>query len=64
MPNIPETVVTMLRDSLGGCLQAQAQIWIEGVVDRFGQSKPKVLVAAAGYPITEKVFLRLKKLKR
>ncbi len=51
MPNIPETVVSMLAaSSLGAAFTSTScDFGIEGVVDRFEQSRPKVLVAAAGY---------------
>ena len=48
MPNIPETVISMLASAgLGGVFTSTScDFGVEGVVDRFGQSKPKVLVAA------------------
>lgn len=51
MPNIPETVIAMLAtSSLGGIFTSTScDFGIEGVVDRFSQSKPKVLIAAVGY---------------
>ncbi len=51
MPNLPETVVAMLAStSLGGVFTSTScDFGVEGVVDRFGQSRPKVLIAAAGY---------------
>lgn len=51
MPNIPETVISMLAcTSLGGVFTSTScDFGIEGVVDRFGQSKPRVLVAATSY---------------
>lgn len=51
MPNIPETISAMLAaTSMGGVFTSTScDFGVEGVVDRFGQSKPKVLVAAAGY---------------
>lgn len=51
MPNVPETVVSMLAaTSLGGIFTSTScDFGIEGVVDRFGQSKPKVLIAATSY---------------
>lgn len=58
MPNIPETVVSMLAStSLGGVFTSTScDFGIEGVLDRFGQSNPKVLVAAASYEYGEKFF--------
>ena len=51
MPNVPETVISMLAcTSLGGVFTSTScDFGVEGVLDRFGQSKPKVLVAAAAY---------------
>ena len=65
MPNIPETVVTMLAaSSLGGVFTSTSpDFGIEGVVDRFGQSKPKVLVAAAGYTYNGKNISQIEKIK-
>lgn len=64
MPNIPETVVSMLAvTSLGGCFTSTScDFGIEGVVDRFSQSNPKVLVAAAGYEYNGKYFDQLPKI--
>ena len=58
MPNIPETVVSMLATtSFGGVFTSTScDFGIEGVLDRFGQSEPKVLVAAVGYMYGEKYF--------
>ena len=58
MPNIPETVISMLAtSSFGGVFTSTScDFGIEGVLDRFGQSKPKVLVAAIGYEYGEKYF--------
>lgn len=58
MPNIPETVVSMLATaSFGGVFTSTScDFGIEGVLDRFGQSNPKVLVAAVGYEYGEKYF--------
>lgn len=51
MPNIAETVVAMLATTaLGGVFTStSAEFSVEAVVDRFGQARPKVLVACAGY---------------
>ena len=51
MPNIPETVVSMLGcASLGGVFTSTScNFGVEGVVDRFAQTRPKVLVAASSY---------------
>ncbi|MGD9703558.1 MAG: acetoacetate--CoA ligase [Acidimicrobiia bacterium] len=51
MPNVPETVVVMLATlSLGAVFtSSSADFGTAGVVDRFGQVGPKVVVAADGY---------------
>ena len=58
MPNIPETVISMLAtSSVGGIFTSTScDFGIEGVLDRFGQSRPKVLVAAVGYEYNGKYF--------
>jgi acetoacetyl-CoA synthetase len=58
MPNISETITSMLATtSLGGVFTSTScDFGIEGVVDRFGQSKPKVLVTCAGYEYNGKYF--------
>ncbi len=58
MPNIPETAISMLAaSSMGGVFTSTScDFGIEGVLDRFGQSEPKVLVAAVGYEYGEKYF--------
>lgn len=51
MPNMPETVVTMLAATSIGAIftSASPDFGVQGVVDRFGQVEPKVLVACDGY---------------
>ena len=51
MPNMPETVVTMLASaSLGATFTScSPDFGVQGVVDRFGQVEPKVLVCCDGY---------------
>ena len=51
MPNIPESVITMLATTgLGGVFtSSSADANTDEVVDRFSLSKPKILVACAGY---------------
>lgn len=58
MPNIPETIVSMLAtSSLGGTFTSTScDFGIEGVLDRFGQTNPTVLVAAVGYEYGQKYF--------
>jgi acetoacetyl-CoA synthetase len=65
MPNIPATVEAMLgATSLGGSFTStSSDFGIEGVLDRFGQSKPKVLVAAIKYTYNNKEFDQTKKIQ-
>jgi acetoacetyl-CoA synthetase len=51
MPNMPETVIAMLAAaSLGAVFtSASPDFGVQGVLDRFGQTAPKVLVAVDGY---------------
>ncbi len=51
MPNLPETVITMLAASSVGAVftSTSSDFGTAGVVDRFGQVEPVVLVAADGY---------------
>lgn len=58
MPNIPETAIAMLAtSSVGGVFTSTScDFGIAGVLDRFSQSKPKVLIAAVGYEYNGKYF--------
>jgi acetoacetyl-CoA synthetase len=58
LPNCPGTVITMLATAgLGGVFTStSADFGVDGVVDRFGQSKPKVLVTTAEYQYGGKRF--------
>ncbi len=51
MPNMPETIVAMLAaTSIGAAWSScSPDFGIKGVLDRFGQIKPKVLFTANGY---------------
>jgi acetoacetyl-CoA synthetase len=51
MPNLPETVIAMLAAASLGAIftSASPDFGVQGVVDRFGQTAPKVLVACDGY---------------
>ena len=51
MPNIPETIMVMLAASSIGATfsSASPDFGIQGVVDRFGQIEPRILVSADGY---------------
>jgi acetoacetyl-CoA synthetase len=58
MPHAPETVVTMLAAASIGAVftSTSADFGPAGVIDRFGQIEPKVLVAADGYRYGGKRF--------
>jgi acetoacetyl-CoA synthetase len=51
MPNMPESIIAMLAaTSLGATWSScSPDFWIKGVLDRFGQIKPRVLFTANGY---------------
>ena len=51
LPNIPETVVAMLAAASLGAVWSSCSpdFGSKGVLDRFGQTRPKVLFAADGY---------------
>jgi len=64
MPNMPETVVAMLAAaSLGAIFSScSPDFGVEGVLDRFGQIAPKILIAADGYYYNRKTINCLEKL--
>ncbi|WP_366921587.1 acetoacetate--CoA ligase [Metallumcola ferriviriculae] len=51
MPNMPETIIAMLATTSIGAIWSSCSpdFGFNGVMDRFGQIEPKVLVAANGY---------------
>ena len=65
MPNMPETVVAMLAaTSIGATFtSASPDFGVQGVVDRFGQTRPKVLIACDGYFYNGKSFGVVDKLR-
>jgi acetoacetyl-CoA synthetase len=64
MPNMPETVVAMLAAASIGAIftSASPDFGVQGVLDRFGQTEPKVLIACDGYYYNGKVIDCLGKL--
>ncbi len=56
LPNIPETIIAMLATTALGAIWSSASpdFGVEGVLDRFGQIEPKVLIAVDGYPYAGK----------
>jgi acetoacetyl-CoA synthetase len=51
LPNLPETLIAMLAVSSLGAIWSSASpdFGVQGVLDRFGQIEPKVLVCVDGY---------------
>ena len=51
LPNLPETVISMLAATSLGAVWSSCSpdFGVQGVLDRFGQIEPRVLVAADGY---------------
>jgi acetoacetyl-CoA synthetase len=58
MPNLPETVVAVLGSAAVGAVWSSCSpdFGVQGVLDRFGQIEPRVLVAADGYFFAGKQF--------
>ncbi len=65
MPNMPETVIAMLAASSIGAIWSSTSpdFGIKGVLDRFSQIKPKLIIAADGYFYKGKTFDSQDKLK-
>ena len=65
MPNMPETIVAALATMSLGAIWSSCSpdFGVTGVLDRFGQIQPKVLVAAEGYYYAGKTFDQLPKVK-
>ena len=51
LPNMPETIIAMLAVTSLGAIWSSASpdFGVQGVLDRFGQTEPKVLFAVDGY---------------
>ncbi|MGE0717800.1 MAG: acetoacetate--CoA ligase [Alphaproteobacteria bacterium] len=58
LPNMPETVIAMLAAASLGAVWSSSSpdFGVQGVLDRFGQIAPKVLVVAEGYFYGGKAF--------
>jgi len=58
MPNMPETIIAMLAATSIGATWSSCspEFGIKGVLDRFGQIRPKVLFTANGYVFKGKRF--------
>jgi acetoacetyl-CoA synthetase len=63
MPNLPETVVAMLAAACVGAVWSACSpdFGLKGVLDRFGQIRPKVLFTADGYRFKGKTFDSLRR---
>ena len=66
LPNVPETIVVMLASSSIGAIfsSASPDFGEEGVLDRFGQIEPKILVTTDGYNFNGKEINITKKVKQ
>ena len=64
MPNMPETVIAMLAaNSIGAIFSsASPDFGVQGVVDRFGQIEPRLLILSDGYYYGGKTIACLDKL--
>lgn len=64
MPNMPQTIVFMLAAASIGAVWSSCSpdFGVQGVIDRFGQIEPKVLVAVDGYFYNGKKFSSNEKL--
>ena len=65
MPNLPETLITLLAASSIGAVftSASPDFGVQGVLDRFGQVAPKLLFVADGYYYNGKALDSLGKVK-
>ncbi len=65
LPNMPEAVIAMLATTAIGAVWSSASpdFGVPGVLDRFSQIQPKLLIAADGYFYGGKVFDGLEKLR-
>ncbi len=65
MPNMPETIIGMLATASIGAIWSSTSpdFGIKGVLDRFAQIEPKIIIAADGYFYKGKVFDSQEKLK-
>ena len=64
MPNMPETIVAMLAAASLGAVWSSCSpdFGVQGVLDRFGQIEPKLLIAVDGYHYNGKTHDCLEKL--
>ena len=64
LANCSETVITMLATSALGAIfsSCSSDFGVEGVIDRFEQIEPKIMIAANGYLYNGKVIDRSEEL--
>ncbi len=64
MPNVPETIIAMLAAVSIGAVWSSCSpdFGLQGVVDRFGQIKPKIIITTDGYFYGGKTLNSLEKL--
>ncbi len=64
LPNLPETIIAMLATAAIGAIWSSCSpdFGTNGVIDRFGQIQPKVLITADGYFYNGKKFNCLDKI--
>lgn len=65
MPNMPETIIACLAATSLGAIWASASpdFGAQGLIDRFGQIEPKILIAVDGYYYSGKTLNCLDKVK-
>jgi len=65
LPNIPETIIAMLATASIGAIWSSCSpdFGIQGVLDRFKQIEPKIIITANGYKYNGKAINLLAKLK-
>ncbi len=65
LPNMPETIIAALATASLGAIWSSCSpdFGTRGVLDRFGQIKPKVLIAVEGYFYGGKAFDRLSQVR-
>ena len=66
MPNMPETIIAMLATASIGAVWSSCSpdFGFKGVMDRFGQIRPKVLFSANGYYFKGKAFDSLERVAK
>lgn len=64
--NVPEAVIAMLATTSIGAVwtSCSPDFGYQGIMDRFGQTKPKVLFAVNGYSYNGKIFESLEKISK